>query len=102
MRPFEKNSSKSVLPAEAIAAEVLGWLANDPEMLGRFFALTGVDASEIRRAATDPGFLNGVLDFVMAHEPTLMAFSEASGMKPESIAAAYRTLNGPGSAEFGW
>jgi hypothetical protein len=102
MRSFEKNSSKSVLPAEDIAAEALAWLANDPEMLGRFFALTGVDASGIRKAVNDPGFLIGVLDFIMAHEPTLMAFSEASGIKPDNIATAYRTLNGPGSAEFGW
>lgn len=102
MRSFGKNSSKGALPAEDIAAEALAWLATDPEMLGRFFALTGVDVSAIRQSVNDPNFLIGVLDFIMAHEPTLMAFSEASGIKPDHIATAYRTLNGPGSAEFGW
>ena len=102
MRSFEKNSSNNTLAADTIAAEALSWMVSDPELLGRFFALTGVDAGDIRHAAADPGFLTGVLDFIMAHEPTLMAFAESSGIKPEKIAAAARTLNGPGSAEFGW
>ena len=102
MRSFEKNSSNNTLAADAIAAEALSWMVSDPELLGRFFALTGVDAGDIRNAAADPGFLTGVLDFIMAHEPTLMAFSEASGIKPDKIANASRALNGPGSAEFGW
>ena len=102
MRSFEKKTSEKTSSAEEIAAEVLAWLAGDPELLGRFFALTGVGAGDIRSAAKDPGFLIGVLDFVMSHEPTLMAFANETGVKPERVVAAARTLNGPGAAEFGW
>lgn len=102
MRSFEKNTLPKVEDAQALAGEILGYLANDPELLGRFFAITGVDASSIRNAMQDAGFLTGVVDFVMAHEPTLMAFCEATGVKPERVVAASIALNGPGSAEFGW
>jgi hypothetical protein len=78
--------------AEATAIAALGFVAADPELLPRFLALTGIEASAIRRAAAEPGFLAGVLDFVAAHEPTLMAFAEASGAKPDEIMLARRML----------
>ena len=57
------------------AIEVLGWLASEPELLSRFLALSGLEASNLRAAANEPGFLVGVLSFLMTHEPTLMRFS---------------------------
>lgn len=78
--------------AEAVAIEALGFVAADPELLPRFLALTGIEAKDIRRAAAEPGFLAGVMQFVLAHEPTLLKFAEASGRLPEAIARAARTL----------
>jgi hypothetical protein len=71
--------------AERIAIAALGFVASDPKLLPRFLALTGIEAQSIRKAADEPGFLAGVLDFVMAHEPTLVAFMEASGERLEDI-----------------
>ncbi len=51
--------------AEQIAITALGWLANEPEQLSRFLALTGSDVGDIRRQAASPAFLAGVLDFLM-------------------------------------
>ncbi|MEQ9178864.1 MAG: DUF3572 domain-containing protein, partial [Nitratireductor sp.] len=62
--------------AEALAIQALGFVAADPVLLPRFLALTGIEASEIRRAAAEPGFLAGVLNFLLAHEPTLTAFCQ--------------------------
>lgn len=78
--------------AERTAIAALGFVASDPELLPRFLALTGIEAHAIRQAAAEPGFLAGVLDFVAAHEPTLLAFAEASGAKPEEIMQARRLL----------
>lgn len=78
--------------AEAVAIEALGFVAADPELLPRFLALTGIEAKDIRRAAAEPGFLAGVMQFILAHEPTLMKFAEASGRPPEDIARAARFL----------
>lgn len=83
--------------AEAIAVAALGFVAADPVLLPRFLAVTGIEAARIRRAAAEPGFLAGVLQFLMAHEPTLTAFCAASGeaaapVTPADVAAALAAL----------
>lgn len=78
--------------AEAIAVTALGFVASEPELLQRFLALTGIDPGRIREVAGEPGFLAGVLQFILAHEPTLDAFVAASGQKPEAVGAALRAL----------
>ena len=81
--------------AEDVAVAILGWLAGEPELLARFLALTGVAPSEVRNAVGNPGFLAGLVDFLMSHEPTLLAFSDATGIKPEAVVHAHAALSGP-------
>ena len=78
------------------AIKVLGWLANEPDMFGRFLALSGIAPGQMRDAVNDTGFLAGLLDFVMSHEPTLMAFCAATDSQPETVAQAWQKLSGPG------
>lgn len=78
--------------AEALAIAALGHVAADPVLLPRFLAISGIDAAQVRQAAREPGFLAGVLQFLMAHEPTLAAFCAASGHAPAAVAAALRAL----------
>jgi hypothetical protein len=78
--------------AESIALQALAFLASDDELLPRFLALTGIEASAIRKAAAEPGFLAGVLAFFMAHEPSLLKLAEATSLKPEDFDAAVRAL----------
>ena len=78
--------------AEALAIRALGFVAADPELLPRFLAITGIEAGSIRQAAREPGFLAGVLHFIAAHEPSLMRFSEESGIPPQQVSAALRAL----------
>jgi len=86
--------------AEAIAIEALGFIAANDKLLPRFLSITGIEAHAIREAAREPGFLAGVLDFVLAHEPTLMEFCEAGRRVPASVVAARRKLaGGDGSHE---
>ncbi|MBC7281563.1 DUF3572 domain-containing protein [Hoeflea sp.] len=80
--------------AEDTAIAVLVWLAGEPELMGRFLALTGLEASNLREAAREPGFLAGVLSFLMNHEPTLMDFCAANGTRPEEVSRAFHALGG--------
>ncbi|WP_186389063.1 DUF3572 domain-containing protein [Stappia sp. TSB10P1A] len=79
--------------AEAVAADALGYLAHDMEHLGRFLALAGIGPAELRQAASEPGFLIGVLEFYMGHEALLLAFCEARGLRPTTIATARHALD---------
>lgn len=95
-----KSLSKPVRPAavdpQETAVAVLGWLAGEPDMLSRFLALTGIEPGQMRSAVANPGFLAGMLDFLMAHEPTLMSFCEATGTTPETVVAAWQHFSKPG------
>ena len=82
--------------AEAVAVQALGFLAEDGSRLERFLALSGLNASEIRAAATEPGFLTGVLDHVVSDDRVLMAFAEDSGLTPADIEKAHAALTGGG------
>lgn len=96
-----QKDTSVVAEAEATAVTVLGWLAGEPELLSRFLSLTGVAPTELRNAVDDPGFLAGIVGFLMDHEPTLLAFSAATGVTPEAVVRAHAILSGPyGSDDF--
>ena len=86
--------------SEVLAIAILSWLASEPELLSRFLALTGVDPSDLRAAAGNRGFLAALVEFLMGHEPTLMAFCEATGTKPEQVVRAHASFGG--AAQGGW
>ena len=79
---------------DAVAVTALGWIAGNEDMLNRFLALTGIEAGQIRNAAAEPGFLAGVLDFLLAHEPSLMAFCNETGTDPDLVQHAREELLG--------
>ncbi|WP_237154193.1 DUF3572 domain-containing protein [Oryzibacter oryziterrae] len=89
-----RDSRLNAENAEKIAIQGLAFLAGDPESLGRFLSLTGIGPSELRKAASEPGFLAGVLEFFMADESLLLAFAEAAAIRPTMIAAARYVLDG--------
>ncbi len=94
-RPTEKMSLEA---AQTLAIDALGYLSNTPDLMQRFLALTGIDAAQIREAAREPHFFAGVLKFFTAHEPTLLAFCEATDTPPQSVHAAITAL--PGGNDF--
>ncbi|UXN63816.1 DUF3572 domain-containing protein [Phyllobacterium sp. A18/5-2] len=80
--------------ANTLAINSLVFLAADSELLSRFLALTGISADQIRAAAGEPGFLAGVLQFYLGHEPTLMRYCDATGTDPAVFQEALRLLPG--------
>jgi hypothetical protein len=84
---------------EALAIEALGFLADDPERLSRFLALSGLGPGNLRQAAAEPTFLIAVLDHLAADERLLVAFAGAQRIDPAAIVAARDALAGR-PAEF--
>ena len=84
--------------AEALGLRALAFLAEEPERLGRFLALSGLGPDELRSRAADPALLGGVLDHLLADERLLIAFAEANGLRPEEAARA--RLHLPGAAPW--
>jgi hypothetical protein len=82
--------------AEAVAVQALGFLVEDGDRLQRFLALSGLDPVQIRAAATEPGFLAGVLDHIVSDDRLLIAFAEQSGLAPADIEKAHAALTGGG------
>jgi hypothetical protein len=85
--------------AEALALAALDFLARDPERIGRFLNLSGLDPNTLREAATEPGFLAAVLDHLAGDESLVLAFAEDAGIPPERIREARHVL--APEADFG-
>jgi hypothetical protein len=83
--------------AEMLAIQALSFIAEEPERLSRFLELSGIDAAQIRTAASEPRFLVGVLEHMLGDENLLVAFADSAGIDPADIARAYTALGGRGS-----
>jgi hypothetical protein len=81
--------------AEIVAIQALSFIAGDAERLGLFLAETGIGPETLRSSAKDPGFLGGVLDFLLRDEKLLTAFAESSHLEPRIVSNARAALGGP-------
>jgi hypothetical protein len=80
--------------AEMLAIQALGFIAEDPQRLDAFLNATGLTVERLRESATEPGFLAGVLDHMLADESLVMAFAYAAAIDPADIARACAALAG--------
>jgi hypothetical protein len=80
--------------AAALALSALAFLTRDMEKIERFFSLTGVDPSDVRLLAQQPGFQCAVLDHLAQDEHMLLEFAEQERVPPEAINMALRVLGG--------
>jgi len=80
--------------AERLAVAALAFIAEEPERLGRFLALTGIGPESIRAAAHEPRFLLGVLDHLAGEEPLLLAFAAENSIPPSAVMEARDTIAG--------
>ena len=75
-----------------LAIQALAFIAEEPERLSRFLDMTGIAAEEMRTAASQPGFLAGVLEHMLGDENLLIAFADDAGIDPAEIARARSAL----------
>jgi hypothetical protein len=78
----------------ALALSALAATLSDERRARRFLDLTGIETDELRARAGDPSLLSALIVFLEAHEPDLLAVSDAIGVEPAAIAAARRSLDG--------
>jgi hypothetical protein len=79
---------------EDLAIQALGFIAEEPERLGRFLALSGLGPDSLRTAARQPGFLAGVIEHLLGDEKLLLAFAQQAEIDPGEVAHAHRALAG--------
>lgn len=92
IRKQEASGRAAQEAAEAVAITVFAQLANEPEELQRFLALSGIEPETVRDAARQPGFLVGVLDYVLGGEKTLAGIEVATGLSAQTIGDARQRL----------
>ena len=80
--------------AVALALAALAATLGEPRRAQRFIDLTGIGTDELRRRAGEPTLLAGLIRFLEAHEPDLVAVSEELGVSPEVLVQARRKLEG--------
>jgi Protein of unknown function (DUF3572) len=78
--------------AELVAIQALGFIAGEPDRLGRFLALTGIGPQSLRTAAQEPNFLLGVLDHLTGDDSLLREFADQSEIDPETVVRAREQL----------
>ncbi len=79
--------------AEAIAIKALGFLSADPDLMGRFLALSGLDPADLREIASESSFLAAILDFLLTDDSLLLAFASNNGLTPEEVVSAKARLD---------
>lgn len=98
---MRQPDTPSTSDAKSLAIKALAFLAGDPERLGRFLAITGLGPETIRKAATNPGFLVAVLDYLASDETLLVAFAANAGILPEKVAQAQAFMQSRAAADQG-
>lgn len=87
-----KPSYSNRADGHTIALLVIGWIVAEPGRIERFLTLTGLDPDQLRSGLGEPGVLGAAIDFLLAHEPDLIACAEAIGQAPDSIAMARQEI----------
>jgi hypothetical protein len=93
-RPTRQPGKTNPEAATELAAQILSWLAGDPERLCRFLDVTGLTPASIRAAASEPHFLASVLEYLLQDEALLVAFAQQAGLEPTAVEQARHALAG--------
>ncbi len=90
------NSSESPGPAgqtpENLALAALGWILADQPRAERLLDLTGLTPDILRDRLDDRSVLAAVLEFLINHEPDLVAAAETLQVTPQNLVSARESL----------
>lgn len=70
---------------ETIALQVVGWIVGEGRRAERMLAVTGLSADGLREAVADRRRLGAILDFLLDHEPDLVACARDLGLSPQVL-----------------
>ena len=81
---------KITLPTlNELADLCLQHLAQNPEQLAEFMVQSGISPNGLRTQLGTDSFAHGLIDYVVANEPLLLAVAGANQLKPEAITQAW-------------
>jgi hypothetical protein len=89
---MKRRTSGTKEAAETLAIQALAFIAEEPERLSAFLGATGLAPDRIRESATQPHFLAGVLEHMLADESLLVAFADSAGLDPADVARARNAM----------
>ncbi|WP_235900239.1 DUF3572 domain-containing protein [Pontixanthobacter aestiaquae] len=78
--------------ASTLALSALGWVLGDQPRADRLLSLTGLTPDVLRDGLGETGVQAAVLEFLINHEPDLIAASEDLHVQPRDIIAAHERL----------
>ena len=64
-------------------------LAQNPDQLAEFMVQSGIDPAGLRKLIGTHEFAHGLIDYVVANEPLLLAIASDNSLKPETITRAW-------------
>jgi hypothetical protein len=73
---------------ETLALRLIGWIVSDVARADRMVALTGLTPADLRTSLGQPAVLVALMDFVINHEPDLVACAAALDVAPADLVAA--------------
>ena len=85
-----------------LALAALGWVLSDDNHAERLLTLTGLSPDALREGVGNRDILVAVMDFLMSHEPDLIAAADALGVDPQMLVAAAHGLSGPHDFDPEW
>lgn len=93
MSANDRNAVPTIAEVEEAAAKALLFLVCDPERLDAFGVTTGLMPADLQRAAGDLQLQSAIVDYLLEHEPLLLAFASEHGIRPERMGAIAHVLN---------
>lgn len=85
--------------AASIALQAFAWIMSEDDIRDRFLDLSGLSSDELAEQIERRGFQIAILDFLLQHEPDLLAFADATEISPTMPMQAKQQLAGP---EVAW
>ena len=83
----------STLSLSELAQLCLDHLVRNPDQLAEFMVQTGLDPASLRQLVGTDGFKRGLVDYVVANEPLLLAIAAEAQIRPESITQTWSHLH---------
>jgi Protein of unknown function (DUF3572) len=80
--------------AEEIGLAALGFLAEEPQRLGRFLSLTGMAPGDLAARASEAPLQAALLEHILSDETLLLVFTAEKRIDPEHVTPAQTLLAG--------
>lgn len=84
------------LTPESLADMCLGLLAEEPQQLAEFMAMTGYTPQALRSAVGGDQLGRGLIDYFASNEPLLLSLCANNNLRPDDFMRVWAKLNPAG------